>query len=61
MIKAIVYHRIEEKEALERELKAAIPKKRYVAVSKALMNIFSNSKKRSVKKQILEEKTMIGE
>ncbi len=51
MIKAIVYHKIEEKEALEKELMAAVPEKKRASASKALMNIFSHSgKKRSVKK-----------
>jgi hypothetical protein len=51
MIKAIVYHNIEEKEALERKLMAGIPDKKRASASKALMNIFSRQgKKRAVKK-----------
>ncbi|SKC45769.1 hypothetical protein SAMN05660236_0698 [Ohtaekwangia koreensis] len=53
MIKAIVYHRIEEKEALERELMAAVPKKKREAASKALMNIFSHSEKKGSAKKSL--------
>jgi len=51
MIKPIVYHNIEEKEALEKELMAAVPDKKRASASKALMNIFSRpGKKRSVRK-----------
>jgi len=51
MIKAIVYHKIEEKEALEKELVAAVPEKKRASASKALMNIFFHSRqKSSVKK-----------
>jgi len=48
MIKPIVYHNIEEKNALEKELMAAIPNEKRVSASKALMNIFARQK--SVKK-----------
>lgn len=51
MIKAIVYHKIEEKAKLEKELMAAIPEKKRMSASKALMDIFFHSEKRhSVKK-----------
>jgi len=51
MIKPIVYHNIEEKELLEKELMAAIPDKKRASASKALMNIFSHpEKERPVKK-----------
>lgn len=46
MIKPIVYHNIEEKEALERKLMAAIPAKKRASASKALMNIFSRQEKK---------------
>lgn len=53
MIKAIVYHSIEEKSVLEKGLMAAIPEDKRVSASKALMDIFSNQgKKRSVKKSL---------
>lgn len=41
MIKPIVYHNIEEKEALERKLMATIPSNKRASASKALMNLFS--------------------
>ena len=51
MIKPVVYHKIGEKELLEKELIAAIPDKKRVSASKALMNIFfGQEKKRAVKK-----------
>ncbi|MEP6737170.1 MAG: hypothetical protein ABJA70_16720 [Chryseolinea sp.] len=51
MIKAIVYYQIEEKEALEKQLMAAIPEEKSASASKALMSVFSNSgKKRLVRK-----------
>jgi len=40
MIKPIVYHSFEEKEALERKLLAEIPVRKRLSISKALMNIF---------------------
>jgi hypothetical protein len=46
MIKAIVYHKIEEKKILETELMAAVPKKKRVFASKVLMSIFSSSAKK---------------
>jgi hypothetical protein len=51
MIKPIVYHNIEEKELLEKELMPAIPDKKRASAAKALMNIFSRQgKKHAVKK-----------
>jgi hypothetical protein len=51
MIKPIVYHNVEEKELLEKELMAAIPDKKRASAAKALMNIFSRQgKKHAVKK-----------
>jgi hypothetical protein len=47
MIKPIVYHSIQEKEALEKELMAAIPRKQRVSASKALMSIFSRGQKKN--------------
>jgi hypothetical protein len=41
MIKPIIYHNIEEKEALERKLMSAIPYEERVSNSKALMDIFA--------------------
>jgi hypothetical protein len=53
MIKAILYHRIEEKSVLEKELMAATPEEKRVSASKALMDIFSNQgRKRSIKKSL---------
>ena len=46
MIKPIVYRNIEEKEALERKLMAAIPSKKRMSAAKALMNIFSRQEKK---------------
>jgi hypothetical protein len=46
MIKPIVYHNFEEKEALEKQLMAAIPDKKRASASKALMNIFSTPEKK---------------
>ena len=44
MIKPIIYHSIEEKEALEKKLTADIPKEKRLRASWALMNIFSRQK-----------------
>jgi hypothetical protein len=46
MIKPIVYHSIEEKEALERALIASIPNSKKVSTSKALMTIFSRQREK---------------
>lgn len=58
MIKAIVYHKIEEKALLEKELMAAIPEKERMSASIALMDIFSFRRQRSKRG---DKKTMIGE
>lgn len=46
MIKPIVYHSFEEKEALERELMASVPSKKRASASKALMSVFSRPVKK---------------
>ncbi len=51
MIKPIVYHNFEEKEALEKELMAAIPEKKRASASKALMDIFSRPEKKGSAKK----------
>lgn len=51
MIKPIVYHSFEEKEALERELMPRIPLKRRRLISKALMDIFYNASRKKAKPQ----------
>jgi hypothetical protein len=51
MIKPIVYHNFEEKEALEKELMAAIPEKKRASASKALMDIFSRPEKKGPSKK----------
>ncbi|MBL0743493.1 hypothetical protein [Chryseolinea lacunae] len=51
LIKPIVYHSIEEKEALEKALMASIPEEKRASASKALMDIFARpEEKRSVTK-----------
>ncbi len=48
MIKPIIHHTIEEKEALEKKLMAVIPNEKRLRASKALMNIFSHQKKKGL-------------
>ena len=47
MIKPIVYHSFEEKEALELRLMSEIPYKVRLAKSKALMELFASQVKKS--------------
>jgi hypothetical protein len=49
MIKPIVYHNIEEKELLEKEMMASVPEKKREKVSRALMKIFYRPSKKVAK------------
>jgi hypothetical protein len=62
MIKPIVYHNIEDKNVLGKELMATIPDKKLASASKSLINIFSRrGRKNPVRRLATDNKTMISE